>query len=85
MMPDHPATGFNVRNLAVLNYANGQTLWHYKAGDDLIAHTVADGYFNDAADMIRDGDILIIKGHDGTAFRVAGTPASHSIILSAPL
>ena len=28
---------FTLRNLSVLAYANGFTLWHYKAGNDNLA------------------------------------------------
>jgi len=81
-MPDHPATGFKVRNLAALAYANGFTLWHYAAGIDMICQTMADSYFHNAADMIADGDVLIIKGHDGTAMRVASKPDNETVVLS---
>ena len=81
-MPDQAQCGFIIRNFAVLNYANGQTLWHYKAGIDLICQTMADGYFHNAADMIADGDVLIIKGHDGTAMRVASKPDNDTVVLS---
>ena len=81
-MPDQAQGGFIIRNFAVLNYANGQTLWHYKAGSDLICQAMADGYFHNAADMIADGDVLIIKGHDGTAMRVASKPDNDTVVLS---
>lgn len=55
---------FAVRNLSVLSYANGFTLWHYKAADTL--HAVeAPGYFADAADMLAPGDMLMLSARDG--------------------
>ena len=43
------------KNLSVLAYANGFTLWHY-ATADLAAEVDTAGYFNAAADMLRAGD-----------------------------
>lgn len=46
------------KNLSVLAYANGFTLWHYTTAD--AAATVdSAGYFNAAADMLRVGDIIV--------------------------
>lgn len=49
---------FQARNLSVLAYANGFTLWHYTTVD---AAAVVDtgGYFDAAAEMLRVGDIVI--------------------------
>lgn len=46
------------KDLSVLAYANGFTLWHYTTAD---AAAIVDttGYFNSAAAMLRVGDILI--------------------------
>ena len=43
-------------NLSVLAYANGFTLWHYTTDDTSI---VTAGYFNDAAEMLRTGDVIV--------------------------
>ncbi len=55
---------FAVRNLSVLSYANGFTLWHYKAADPLGA-VEAPGYFGDAADMLAQGDMMMLSASDG--------------------
>jgi hypothetical protein len=57
---------FQARNLSVLAYANGFTLWHYTTVDP--AATVdTSGYFDAAAEMLRVGDILIANvDTDGT-------------------
>jgi len=60
---------FTVRNMSVLNYANGYTTWHYKAKDETIIAVVAPGYFNPAADMLTAGDVIIISLADGAAMR----------------
>jgi hypothetical protein len=57
---------FQARNLSVLAYANGFTLWHYTTVD---VATVVDtaGYFDTAAEMLRVGDIVIANvDTDGT-------------------
>lgn len=46
------------KDLSVLAYANGFTLWHY-ATTDAAASVDSAGYFNPAADMLRSGDIII--------------------------
>lgn len=49
---------YQSKDLSVLAYANGFTLWHYTTTD---AATAVDGtgYFNAASDMLRVGDMLI--------------------------
>ena len=68
---------FAIRNLSVLAYANGFTLWHYKAGKDRLGQVGTAGFFADAADMLADGDMLMVSAADGgriltTAADVAG-------------
>ncbi|GAN76333.1 hypothetical protein [Acidisphaera rubrifaciens] len=65
---------FSLRNLSVLAYANGFTLWHCKTPDRL-AEAAADGYFDAAADMLAAGDLVMISAADGARILVAG-PAS---------
>jgi len=49
---------FQSKDLSVLAYANGFTLWHYTTIDTaVIVDTV--GYFNTAADMVRVGDMMM--------------------------
>jgi len=51
---------FQARNLSVLAYANGFTLWHYTTPDD--GETVLrDGYFDAAEEMLRVGDMLLVN------------------------
>ena len=49
---------YNPKNLSVLAYANGFTLWHYGTTDTAAVVDTA-GYFNSAADMLRVGDMII--------------------------
>lgn len=55
------------KDLSVLAYANGFTLWHFTTVD-VAADVDTSGYFNDAADMLRVGDIIVANTDtDGTA------------------
>jgi hypothetical protein len=56
---------FAVRNLSVLAYANGFTLWHHKAGADALDDVGAEAYFSSAADMLAPGDITFVSASDG--------------------
>ncbi len=60
---------FQSRDLSVLAYANGFTLWHYRTGDrvaDLVETEAAPGYFAPACELLRSGDQIIVSlEHDG--------------------
>jgi hypothetical protein len=70
---------FALRNLCVLAYANGFTLWHYKAGTDPLNDVSGQGFFADAADMLAAGDMIMISAQDGGRLAAVavdqGTPA----------
>ncbi|MEO5374727.1 MAG: hypothetical protein H7840_10660 [Alphaproteobacteria bacterium] len=57
------------KNLSVLAYANGFTLWHYITADTAATVDTA-GYFNSASHMLRTGDIIVANVDTG------GTPAA---------
>lgn len=52
---------FASRDLGVLAYANGVTLWHYRSADDAIAAITAAGYFDPAAEMLRVADVVMVE------------------------
>ncbi|NKD55198.1 MULTISPECIES: hypothetical protein [unclassified Haematospirillum] len=54
-------------NLSVLSYANGFTQWHYRTKDT----TLATGYFNSVADMLRKGDLMVVNLDDENTRTVA--------------
>ncbi len=56
---------FHARDLSVLAYANGFTLWHYRAGERALAVITRPGYFNDAIDMVAGGDMMLVSTADG--------------------
>lgn len=75
---------FNIRNICVLAYGNGFTLWHYKSTEDTLKTIVAPGYFNDATDMFREGDMIMISTKGGGAI-VTVTENLASSVFVAPL
>jgi hypothetical protein len=56
---------FAIRNLSVLAYANGFTLWHYKAGVDRQDAVAENDFFADASDMLASGDMVMVSAADG--------------------
>lgn len=56
---------FAARNLSVLAYANGFTLWHYKAGADDTPIVGNPGYFACADDMLSAGDMIMVSATEG--------------------
>jgi hypothetical protein len=67
---------FKSKDLSVLAYANGFTLWHYTSVD-LAADMDTAGYFNDASDMVRVGDMVMANADTD------GTPASGIYLVNA--
>ena len=57
---------YQSKDLSVLAYANGFTLWHYTTADAAVSVDSA-GYFNAAADMLRAGDIIIANVDSASA------------------
>lgn len=75
---------FTIRDLSVLAYANGFTLWHYKTGNDSLADVAAADYFADASDMMAAGDMMLISGAKGCRMLcIARAEAGN--VLSAPI
>lgn len=66
---------YQAKNLSVIGYANGFTLWHYTT-PDAAAAVDSGSYFNAAADMLRVGDFIFAN------CATAGSPA-HGIFVVA--
>ena len=68
---------YQSKDLSVLAYANGFTLWHYSS-EDTSASVLAANYFDDAADLLRVGDIVVINADtDGTPeTRISGVAST---------
>ena len=58
----HITSDFAIRELSVLAYAQGFTLWHYKAGAMPLATIAAPRFFDAARDMISAGDMILVSG-----------------------
>jgi len=56
---------FAIRDLSVLAYANGFTLWHYKGGDDTLATIGEAGFLDAAGNMVSAGDMIMVTASDG--------------------
>lgn len=59
---------FQNKNLSVIAYANGFTLWHYKTQDGV--EDLQGEYFpKNIVDLMAVGDMLIINASDGNYIR----------------
>ena len=68
---------FAIRNLSVLAYAQGFTLWHYRAGATALALVGKSGYFDDAREMFAAGDMVMVSaGESGKILFVTATEDS---------
>jgi hypothetical protein len=79
-----PTMAFAIRDLSVLAYANGFTLWHYKAGNDSLTNVASDNYFADASDMMAGGDMVMTSGVNGCRI-LCIAQADAGRVLSAPV
>ena len=68
---------FQNKNLSVIAYANGFTLWHYASTTDSIATISATGYFNDVKTLMNIGDVVIINASDNTSIKKINITASN--------
>ena len=64
---------FQASDLSVLAYANNFTFWHYTTSDVSVGE---EGYFNQAVDMLRVNDLLIVN------IDTDGTPATKFYIVT---
>lgn len=71
---------FENKDLSLIAYANGFTLWHYRS-DEPLEKITADGYFDSMYYLANTGDIMFINGSDGTICRVL-TVNEHAVKLS---
>jgi len=67
---------FKSSDLSVLAYANNFTLWHYTSVDNTATIEGA-GYFDNASDMLRVNDLMILN------IDTDGTPATKFYIVTA--
>ncbi len=67
---------YQSKDLSVLAYANGFTLWHYTTVDTAAVVDTED-YFNDASHMLRVGDMIMAN------VDTDGTPAAGIFLVNA--
>ena len=53
---------FQNKNLNVIAYANGWTMWHYSTDDKL--EDVLNGYFNPVQDLMNINDMIVLNTAD---------------------
>jgi hypothetical protein len=75
---------FAIRNLSVLAYANGFTLWHYKSARDRLDDISSNNYLGDASDMLTAGDLVMTTAADGARI-LCITLSDIRTVVSAPL
>lgn len=56
---------FKIKDLSVLAYGNGFTLWHYTTPDSATEVTTTGGYFDSASEMLRVGDMILANTSTG--------------------
>lgn len=59
---------FQNKNLSVIAYANGFTLWHYTANEAMTTIS-ASAYFDSVKTLMNTGDIIIINASDNTSIK----------------
>lgn len=78
--PRRDTMAYNFKDLSVLAYANGFTLWHYLTTD--AASDLTDGgHLDPAAEMLRVGDIIIANTGPGPSG--ANTPSAAMLLVTA--
>lgn len=62
---------FKNRDMSVIAYANGFTLWHYKNTEDNLSQIIGnEKYFAKIYTLCNGGDIIIVNAKDETGFLV---------------
>jgi len=60
----------------------GFALWGYLTPDDDLATVTTEGYFNEAADMLRADDWLFIKANDGSGIAIVNQNSAGTVDLT---
>jgi len=71
---------YDPKNLSVLAYANGFTLWHYRT-EDSRATVATPGYLNAARNMLRHGDVIMVGFPSGCVSQFSVVPCADNISL----
>lgn len=69
-----------IRNLAVLTYAQGHTQWVYRT-TERVSTVCVENYFQAFSDMLAFNDIITLLCSDGVAMRyVVGVAPGHLVL-----
>jgi len=60
---------FQNKNLSVIAYANGFTLWYYQSPEETLQEIEQPDYFSTIHSLLAVGDIFIINAKKETAMR----------------
>ena len=73
---------FKNKDMSVIAYANGFTVWHYKTNEDTVKQLIDNSkYFAKLYTLINYGDIIIANLKDETAFLVVDSVDEKSVKL----
>lgn len=76
---------YTASDLSVLAYANNFTLWHYTTVDN-VGTLEGAGYFNNALDMLRVNDLIIMQvdtdGNPSTKFYIVTGNDGNTVIIT---
>ena len=71
---------FMNKDMSVIAYANGFTLWHYKTNEDTAKDILENPkYFAKIWTLCAAGDIIILNAKDETAFLVIDSVAEKTV------
>lgn len=73
---------FQNKNLSVIAYANGFTLWHYASADEKMNVITVAGYFDSVKTLMNIGDVVIINASDNTSIKKVSA-TSENVTLAA--
>jgi hypothetical protein len=73
---------FKNKDMSVIAYANGFTLWHYKTNEDTVKQLIDNSkYFAKLYTLMHSGDIVIANLKDETTFLVIDSVGEESVKL----
>ncbi|MDR2685594.1 MAG: hypothetical protein LBB23_02355 [Rickettsiales bacterium] len=72
---------FNKKNLSVIAYANGFTMWHYTSTDTIAAMIGAD-YFPETS-LLKTGDMMIAQNKNDGKIAIRSVRIVDGVLLTA--
>ncbi len=72
---------FAVRDLSVLCYTCGFTLWHYRAGSAPLEEVFGPRFFDPAAELLSRGDMCLVSADRAGALGIITATTPHVVIV----